>query len=130
MSFGKYLIESIDYVDVEPEQLATLRQEIDRDAIVNQIKSKYLDKQQKQTKIVDSDFYINALGLDVKSKVVMKGSFVAEVTETDGYVYYKEVQFAYNVETKQLLEIDEVDNLRSDDWKVVQSEILKTGNKI
>ena len=111
MSFGKYLIESIDFIEIEPDQLATLRQELDRNEVTNKIKQKYLDKQDKETKIVDNDFYIDGLGLDVKNKVVIKASFVAEVTESDGYVYYKEVEFTYNVESNELLNISDIDRV-------------------
>lgn len=130
MSFSSFLIESIEFVGVDAEQLATLRQEINKNDVVDHIKKDYLDKQTTPTKIVDSDFYIDGLGVDVKGKVVLKASFVAEVTEDDGYVYFKKVEFTYNAETNTLLSINDIDRYRSDDWKVIQGEILKTGSKI
>lgn len=130
MSFSSFLIESIEFVGVDAEQLATLRQEINKNDVVDHIKKDYLDKQTTPTKIVDSDFYIDGLGMDVKGKVVLKASFVAEVTEDDGYVYFKKVEFTYNAETNTLLSINDIDRYRSDDWKVIQGEILKTGSKI
>ena len=130
MSFSSFLIESIEFVGVDAEQLATLRQEINKNDVVDHIKKDYLDKQTTPTKIVDSDFYIVGLGVDVKGKVVLKASFVAEVTEDDGYVYFKKVEFTYNAETNTLLSINDIDRYRSDDWKVIQGEILKTGSKI
>lgn len=130
MSFKQYLIESIEFTAINSDQLATLRQELNKDSVVQKIKSEYLDKQNPPTKIVDSDFYIDGVGIDVKDKVIIKASFIAEVTEDDGYVYFKMVDFTYNIENDELLEIDEDDRHRSDDWKVIQGEILKTGSKI
>ena len=130
MSFKEFLNEQIEFVEVEPEQLITLRQELDKNDVTQRVVKEYIDKQKVQTKIVDNDFYIESIGLDTSDNVLVKASFVAEVTEEDGLVYFKQVKFQYNVEKNEVSQITENDRLRSDDWKVIQGEILKASKKI
>lgn len=130
MSFKDYLNEQIEFVEVDAEQLVTLRQEVDKNDVTQLVIKSYIDKQKTQTKIVDNDFYIESIGLDNNDNVLVKASFVAEVTENDGLVYFKQVKFQYNVEKGEVSQIVENDRLRSDDWKVIQVEILKTSKKI
>jgi len=130
MSFKDFLNEQIEFVEVEPEQLITLRQEVDKNEVTQHVIKSYIDKQKLPTKIVDNDFYVESIGLDTNDNVIVKTSFVAEVTEDDGLVYFKQVKFQYNVEKGDVFQIVENDRLRSDDWKVIQGEILKTSKKI
>lgn len=130
MSFKDFLTEQIEFVEVDADQLTTLRQEVDKHTVTQHVIKSYIEKQSTPTKIVDNDFYIESLGIDDKEHVIVKSSFVAEVTEEDGLVYFKQVKFNYNVEKDEITNIVENDRMRSDDWKVIQSEILKSSKKI
>lgn len=130
MSFKDFLNEQIEFVEVQPDQLTTLRQELDKHIVTQHVIKHYIDVQKLPTKIVDNDFYVESIGVDPKDNVVVKTSFIAEVTEDDGLVYFKQVKFDYNVEKDDMTNIIENDRVRSDDWKVIQSEILKTSKKI
>lgn len=129
-SFKDFLHEQIEFVEIQADQLSTLRQEVDKNSVTQQVIKQYIEKQKLPTKIVDNDFYVETMGIDVNDNVIVKYSFVAEVTEDDGLVYFKQVKFEYNIEKDTMSDIEENDRMRSDDWKVIQSEILKTSKKI
>lgn len=132
MSFNNFLAEAQEpaYENITTEQLAILRQDIDRSAIRNAINKKYIEKSDLNITLFNNDFYLSGVRLGDDDNVIVKGSVVIEVTEDDGYLYYKMATFTYNIDTDELLKVIENDRLREENWKTIQAEILKTSKKL
>lgn len=130
MSFLSFLNESTSYQNIESSQMSIIRQSFNRNEIVDSVKKEYIDKSESNCKLVDSDFYISGMGLYEENKVAVQGMFIVEVTEEDGYIYFKPVQFEYCLDDLELINVKDIDRIRDENWKNVQNYILKTSKKI
>lgn len=130
MGFLNFLSESIQYQSVEPSQMSIIRQSFNRNDLVESVKKEYIEKSESNCKLVDSDFYISGMTLYQDTKVAVQGMFIVEVTEEDGYIYFKPVQFEYCLDDSELLSVKDIDRIRDENWKNVQNYILKSSRKI
>lgn len=130
MGFLNFLSESIQYQSVEPSQMSIIRQSFNRNDLVESVKKEYIEKSESNCKLVDSDFYISGMTLYQDTKVAVQGMFIVEVTEEDGYIYFKHVQFEYCLDDSELLSVKDIDRIRDENWKNVQNYILKSSRKI
>lgn len=128
MSFGNYLIE--DYVEASTEQLSILRQDLDRSALRLAIDKSYISKSDIDITLFNNDYYISGIALGDDDTVLISLSVIIEVTEEDGYLYYKIANINYDVDNKKIIKIKENDKIRNENWKTVQAEILKTAKKL
>ena len=129
MNFQQFLNEQIQFSDVDTDQLHMIKQEINRTVITNEINKKYIEKNNGTLKIVDNDFYISGVGLGKNDTVVISCSTIIEVTEEGGYVYYKPLEFIFNMDDNIIESFNENDRIRNENWKTVQFEVLKTFKK-
>ena len=130
MGFEQFLIENDGgYEEINTSQLHVIKQEIDRSELKSEISKKYIDKQKEDVKIVDEDYYASGIKLDGEN-VIIKGSIIVETKEEDDYNYFKPVDFVYNMSESVLLTIADNDRVRNENWKEVQTFILKTSKKI
>lgn len=129
--FNDFLAEqAIQFEDINDEQLHTIKQEIDRNSIRNEINKKYIEKSDQEVKIMDNDFYVNGLGLGNKEdNVLLSCATIIEVTEEGGYVYYKPLEFTFDMSNNIIDSFKENDRVRNENWKNVQSEVLKQYRK-
>lgn len=132
MNFKQFLNEQNEqYTPISNDNLVLIRQEMNRITLTAEIKKEYIDKSELELKIVESSFYLSGMKVDEKSEeVLVKGAFICEVTEDDGSVYFKAVNFEYNVESDTLVSIKDNDRFRDENWKNIQIEILKTSKKV
>ena len=132
MSFIDFLTEAAAeaYEPITTEQLGILRQEVDRSALRIELNKKYIEKADLNIALFNNDFYLSGVRLADDDNVIIKGSVIVEVTEDDGYLYYKLATFTYNISTNELVKVIENDRLREENWKTIQGEILKTSKKI
>lgn len=128
MSFGNYLIE--DYVEASTEQLSILRLDLDRSALRLAIDKSYISKSDIDITLFNNDYYISGIALGDDDTVLISLSVIIEVTEEDGYLYYKIANINYDVDNKKIIKIKENDKIRNENWKTVQAEILKTAKKL
>ena len=128
MSFGNYLIE--DYVEASTEQLSILRLDLDRSALRLAIDKSYISKSDIGITLFNNDYYISGIALGDDDTVLISLSVIIEVTEEDGYLYYKIANINYDVDNKKIIKIKENDKIRNENWKTVQAEILKTAKKL
>lgn len=134
MNFEQFLNEALNktqFEKVTPEQLAIIKREIDRNSIRVNFEKDYIEKDKDIVmKLVDSTFYAAGLALDEKENVLVKCIAIVEITEDDGYVYYKPVEFVFAMDTGELSDIKDVDRTRDENWKVVQDSISRYASKI
>lgn len=128
MGFSNYLIE--DYVEASTEQLSILRQDLDRNALRSAIDKIYISKSDIDITLFNNDYYISGIALGDDDTVLISLSVIIEVTEEDNYLYYKIADIKYDVDNKKIIKIKENDKIRNENWKTVQSEILKTAKKL
>lgn len=129
MNFQQFLNEQIQFSDVDTDQLHLIKQEINRTVITNEINKKYIEKHNGTLKIMDNDFYINGIGLGKNDSVVISCATIIEVSEEGGYVYYKPLEFTFNMDDNIIESFNENDRVRNENWKTVQFEVLKTFKK-
>lgn len=130
LSFKDFLNESNNYIGVDSTQLSIIRQSFNKNSLIEEIKKEYIEDSDLNLKLVDSDFYVSAVSLYDEDKVCIKGMFIVEVTEADGYIYFKPVEFEYVIENEELLSVKDIDKIRDENWKNVQNFILKTSKKL
>lgn len=134
MNFEQFLNEAMNktqFEKVTPEQLAIIKREIDRNSIRVNFEKDYIEKDKDiAMKLVDSTFYAAGLALDEEENVLVKCVAIVEITEDDGYVYYKPVEFVFAMDTGELSDIKDVDRIRDENWKVVQDSISRYASKI
>lgn len=131
MNFKSYLIESAnEFIKVEFDQLSIIKQEIDRNALREALEKNYIQKSDIEVKLIDNDYYISAISLGENDEVLVKGTIIVEVTEDDGYVYYKPVIFIFNMVSNELLSANDNDRIRDENWKNVQQFVLRDSKKI
>lgn len=132
MSFIEFLAEAAieSYDEITAERLSILKQEVDRSSLRNELNKKYIEKSDLNISLFNNDFYISGIRLADDDNIIIKGSVIVEVTEDDGYLYYKLATFTYNISTNELIKVIENDRLREENWKTIQSEILKTCKKL
>ena len=126
-TFNDFLNENaaLKFEKINDQQIHTIKQEIDRNSIRNEINKKYIEKSKMQLKIMDNDFYINGLALEGEEDVVLKCCTIIEVSEEGGYIYYKPLEFTFDMSNNIIKTFNENDRIRNENWKSVQSEILK-----
>ena len=138
MRFIDFINESqtrsnVNYQEIDSTQFNIIRQSFDRNKLASLVNKEYIDKlatNDNNLKLVDSDFYISGMALYDSNKVVIHGMFIIEVTEDDGYVYYKPVEFEYVIDDSNLLSVNDIDRIRDENWKKVQDFVLRTCKKI
>lgn len=132
MSFEQFLTEAAEppYETVNTDQLNVLRQEIDRSALRVELNKKYIDKSDLNISLFNNDYYIGGMRLDNDDNVIVKVAIIVEVTEEDGYLYYKIANIVYDINQNKIIKIIENDKIRDENWKTVQVEILKTAIKL
>ena len=131
MDFKMYLTEeTVSFVKVEPEQLSIIKQEIDRNAVRESLEKEYIQKADKATKMIDNDYYISDIALAYGDEVLIKASIIVEVTEDDGYIYYKPVEFIFNMDKNELVSASDNDRIRDENWKNVQQFVLRSAKKV
>lgn len=118
MSFIDFLTEAAAeaYEPITTEQLGILRQEVDRSALRIELNKKYIEKSDLNIALFNNDFYLSGVRLADDDNVIIKGSVIVEVTEDDGYLYYKLATFTYNISTNELVKVIENDRLREENW--------------
>ena len=122
-----------NYQEIDSQQFDIIRHSFDRNKLLSLVTKEYIDKlsdNDGHLKLVDSDFYISGMSLYDSYKVVVKGMFIIEVTEDDGYVYYKPIEFEYIIDDSNLLSVTDIDRIRDENWKKVQEFVLRTSKKI
>lgn len=129
--FNDFLAEqAIQFEDVNDEQLHTIKQEIDRNSIRSEINKKYVEKSEQELKIMDNDFYIKGIGLGNKDdNVILNCATIIEVTEEGGYIYYKPLEFTFDMSNNIIDSFKDNDRVRNENWKNVQTEVLKQYRK-
>lgn len=131
MNFKMYLTEeTASFVKVESEQLSIIKQEIDRNAVRESLEKEYIQKADKATKMIDTDYYISDIALTDGDEVLIKASIIVEVTEDDGYIYYKPVEFIFNMDKNELVSASDNDRIRDENWKTVQQFVLRSAKKV
>lgn len=131
MNFKMYLTEeTASFVKVESEQLSIIKQEIDRNAVRESLEKEYIQKADKATKMIDNDYYISDIALADGDEVLIKASIIVEVTEDDGYIYYKPVEFIFNMDKNELVSASDNDRIRDENWKTVQQFVLRSAKKV
>ncbi len=132
MNFDRFLFEdsTAGFSNIEADQLNIIKQEINRDSLRTELEKEYVEKSEMNVKIVNNEFYASGLKLESDDEVVIKGSFIAEILEEDGYVYHKPVDFVYNISTNEVISVSDNDSVRNENWKDVQSFILRSAKKI
>lgn len=131
MNFKMYLTEeTASFVKVESEQLSIIKQEIDRNAVRESLEKEYIQKADKATKMIDNDYYISDIALTDGDEVLIKASIIVEVTEDDGYIYYKPVEFIFNMDKNELVSASDNDRIRDENWKNVQQFVLRSAKKV
>lgn len=132
MSFEQFLTEAAEppYETVNTDQLNILRQEIDRSALRVELNKTYIDKSDLNINLFNNDYYIGGMRLDNDDNVIIKVAIIVEVTEDDGYLYYKIANIVYDINQNKIIKIIENDKIRDENWKTVQGEILKTAIKL
>lgn len=136
MNFEDYLTESlgqsskkITYESVDGSRANIIKQEINRGALKIALNSEFIAKSEDNNKIIDLEYYIDGVGLD-KDDVVIRGACIVETTEDGGNVYYKPVGFEYNLDKNKLYSVDDNTDIAEENWKTVQSTLLKSFKKI
>ena len=131
MSFKMFLLEEkASFIKIEYDQLSIIKQELDRNALREALEKEYIKKSEKPTKMIDTDYYISDLALIENDEVLIKGMIIVEVTEEDGYVYYKPVEFVFNMEKNELVSSIDNDRIRDENWKNVQQFVLRSAKKV
>lgn len=131
MSFKMFLLEEkASFIKIEYDQLSIIKQELDRNALREALEKEYIQKSEKPTKMIDTDYYISDLALIENDEVLIKGMIIVEVTEEDGYVYYKPVEFVFNMEKNELVSAVDNDRIRDENWKNVQQFVLRSAKKV
>lgn len=131
MSFKMFLLEEkASFIKIEYDQLPIIKQELDRNALRESLEKEYIKKSEKPTKMIDTDYYISDLALIENDEVLIKGMIIVEVTEEDGYVYYKPVEFVFNMEKNELVSAVDNDRIRDENWKNVQQFVLRSAKKV
>lgn len=132
MKFAEYLAESemSGFEQISPDHLNILKQEIDRNSLKVALDKEYVEKSELTVKIVNDEFYLSGIKLESEDKVIIKGSFIAEITEEGGYIYNKPVDFVYDMSDNTLISVKDNDSVRNENWKDVQNFILRTAKKV
>ena len=138
MRFIDFINESqarsnVNYQEIDSTQFNIVRQSFDRNKLASLVNKEYIDKlstNDNNLKLVDSDFYISGMALYDSNKVVIHGMFIIEVTEDDGYVYYKPVESEYEIDDSNLIYVNDIHIIREKKKKKVQDFVLRTFKKI
>ena len=124
------LEEKALFIKIESEQLSIIKQEIDRNAVRESLEKEYIQKADKATKMIDNDYYISDIALTDGDEVLIKASIIVEVTEDDGYIYYKPVELIFNMDKNALVSASDNDRIRDENWKNVQQFVLRSAKKV
>lgn len=135
MNFEQFLNEEIikrtriNYATPDNSQLNIIRQELDRNALKIAINNDFISSSEDNNKLIDLEYYIDGIGT-IGDDVVIRGACIVETTEDGGYIYYKPVGFEYNMDKNELVAMDDSTNVSEENWKNVQSLLLRSFKKI
>lgn len=128
MNFEEFLKNNLnESVNINNAQMNVLRKSIDTTDLTNKLKTEF-NKLKDKYKIIDT-YYIKDISANKDDQVIMNGSVIIEVDSNDN-IYFKAMNFSYNIDTKELLSTSDSDVENDENWKNVQNSILMVSKRL